>query len=414
MSPRTRSGVQRNKNWIPDQVGNDRVVYLLMKVALVHDYLKEYGGAERVLKVLTEMYPDAPIYTAFCDRNSVAGREFAGVKIIESYFAPLIKHWNLYSPLRFLAPFIWKSFDLSDYDLVISSASWYITRGFSTKGGSASGRRVGPKTRVICYCHTPPRYLYGYQTSIEWQRYWPVRVYATIVNHFLRMFDFSTAQKVDLFIANSKNVAERIKKFYRRDSVVVYPPVGVEEIIKATADLKPKDYYLLVSRIVGAKGVELAMQLAKKTKTPVKIVGEKAGLKWLDGSLEKLDNNWVEMTGRVNDQDLYRYYGECKAFLALAKEEDFGMTVVEAQAAGRPVIAFRGGGYLETVIEGKTGVFFDELTVENLADAVRRLEKTKWNKKEIQENAKRFSKEKFIEGVEKLVPPRRDLGGTKK
>ena len=206
-----------------------------MKIALVHDYLKEYGGAERVLMTLHRLWPEAPIYTAFRVKDSTAGKEFVQAKIKESWLAPLLKLDHLYSPLRFLTPLIWKSFDFKDYDLVLTSASWYITRGF----------RVGKKTKVICYCHTPPRYLYGLPTSIEWQRYWPVRIYAAIVNHFLRLYDFKSAQQVDQFIVNSRNVQKRVKKFYRRDSTITYPPVAVEEIIKATKNLKPKNYFLI-------------------------------------------------------------------------------------------------------------------------------------------------------------------------
>lgn len=156
-----------------------------MKIALVHDYLKEFGGAERVLKCLSEIFPKAPIYTAFCVKDSSAWLEFRDREIYESFLAPILKIDNFYSPLRFLTPIIWKSLDLSGYDLVIASSSWYITRGFE----------VGPKTKVICYCHTPPRWLYGYETSVGFQKYLPVKVYAAIVGHFLRMYDFKTAQK---------------------------------------------------------------------------------------------------------------------------------------------------------------------------------------------------------------------------
>jgi hypothetical protein len=190
-----------------------------MKIALVHDYLKEFGGAERVLATLTEMYPDAPIYTAFRVSGSTADKQFAGKKIIESWLAPLLKIWRLYSPLRFLAPYIWGSFDLSDYDLVVTSCSWYITRGF----------KVGPKTQVIAYCHTPPRWLYGYETSVGFTKYWPVKIYSKIVGYFMRKYDYKTAQKVNYFIANSENVRRRIQKFYNRESDVIYPPVDVRK-----------------------------------------------------------------------------------------------------------------------------------------------------------------------------------------
>ena len=365
----------------------------MIKVALVHDYLKEYGGAERVLQALTEIWPEAPIYTAFCDRNSTAGKAFTQKKIIESWLAPLIKHKNLYSPLRFLAPLIWRSFDFSDFDLVIASSSWYITRGF----------KVGPKTKVFCYCHTPPRYLYGYSTSIEWQRYWPVRVYALIVNHFLRIFDFRSAQKVDEFIVNSKNTQGRVKNFYRRDATIIYPPVEVEKIEKAAQKIKPENFYLVVSRVVGAKGIELAIKAAKRLKTPLKIIGETAGLYWFTQGVGRLQNKYVEFVGRVSDKELYYYYGRCRVFLALATDEDFGITPVEAMAAGRPVIAYHGGGYLESVLEGKTGEFFNKPTVESLVKVMKKFKPEKYKGSDCQAQAQKFSKERFKKEIKEFV-----------
>lgn len=364
-----------------------------MKIALVHDYLNEYGGAERVLMALHEIWPEAPICTAFCVRNSSAGKAFAGAKIIESKFAPLIKCRHLYSPLRFLAPFIWRSFDFRDYDLVIASSSWYITRGF----------RVGQKTKVICYCHTPPRWLYGYQTSVEWQRYLPVKIYGQIVAHFLRLYDYESAQKVGYFIANSKNTAARIKKFYRRDSTVIYPPVEVEKIIEATRGLKPKDYFLVVSRVVGAKGIELAVAAAKKAKVKIKIVGEPAGLRCFGDQLDELKNPYVEFLGRVSDEKLWQLYGKCRALLALAQDEDFGITPLEAMAAGRPVIAFRGGGYLETVAEGKTGEFFDQPTVKTLIAKLENFRDSRYNPANCRHQAQKFSKERFKKEMSEFI-----------
>ena len=315
-----------------------------MRVAIVHDYLKEFGGAERVLKVLTEIFPKAPIYTAFRVKNSIAGKEFKEKEIHESFLAPILKIWKLYSPLRFLTPLIWKSLDLSEYDLVITSCSWYITRGF----------KVGPKTRVIAYCHTPPRWLYGYETSVGFTKYWPVRIYGAIVGHLMRMYDFNTAQKpvrvrgrvrggVDYFIANSENVKKRIKKFYRRDSVVIYPPVEVEKIIKETRNAQHvkrnnENYFLLVSRLVGAKGLEEAVKAAKKYKFKLKIAGEAHGFSDMELRIKNQESGNIELLGRVSDEKLYELYGKAKGFIALAREEDFGITTVEAMAAGIPVI----------------------------------------------------------------------------
>lgn len=364
-----------------------------MKVALVHDYIKEYGGAERVLKALTEVYPDAPIYTAFLVRGSTADKEFSKKKIIESWLAPILKVWRLYSPLRFLAPIIWKSFDLSAYDLVITSSSWYITRGF----------KVGAKTKVICYCHTPPRWLYGYETSVGFTKYWPVKIYATVVGHFMRMYDFASAQTVDYWIANSKNVAARIEKFYRRDSTVIYPPVDAEEIIRATRNLKKENYFLITSRLVGAKGLEEAAKAANKLGFKLKIVGEAHGFADVESKLRKNLGKNVELLGRVSDTELYKLYGRAKGFLALARDEDFGITPVEAMAAGTPVIAFNGGGFRESVVDGKTGILINSRDEAAIGAAIKKLDRIKWNKEALQAQARKFSKERFKKEIRNFV-----------
>jgi len=356
-----------------------------MKIALVHDYLSEYGGAERVLKTLTEMYPEAPIYTAFCVKNSTAEKQFRGKKIVESWLAPLLKIGKFYSPLRFLVPVIWQSFDLSQYDLVITSASWYITRGFKAK-------------KIICYCHTPPRYLYGYETSIEWQKYWPVKVYAAIVNHFLRIYDFNEAQKINHWIANSQEVKARIAKFYRKDAMVIYPPCDVENIIKKTEGLKKESYFLIASRLVGAKGIEEAVEAANKLNFKLKIIGEAAGYSKL-----KLVGRNVELLGRVSDEKLYELYAKAKGFIALAKEEDFGMTVIESMAAGTPVIAFYGGGFKETVVEGITGTYVFEVSITALKQAIKRMDEIKWKRENLLSQARKFSKENFIKKIKEYI-----------
>lgn len=360
-----------------------------MKVALVHDYIKEYGGAERVLRTLADMYPEAPVYTAFKVKNSTADREFKDKEIHESRLAPLLKRGKLYSPLRFLAPWVWKSMDLSNYDLVITSCSWYITRGF----------KVGSKTKVIAYCHTPPRWLYGYETSVGFTKFWPVKIYSAIVGHFIRMYDFSSAQAVDYWIANSKNVAARIEKFYRKKSVVIHPPVEVEEIAEVTRDLKKENYFLIVSRLVGAKGLEEAAKAVKslqsKSKVKLKIVGEAHGFSDAEKKLKKLSGGNVELLGRVDDKRLYQLYGKAKGFIALARNEDFGMTVVEAQAAGTPVIAFNGGGFKESVVDGETGILINDTDEKTLEEAISRFSTIRWDKEKLRENARRFSKERF-------------------
>ncbi len=403
-----------------------------MKVALVHDYLKEFGGAERVLMVLHEMFPDAPIYTAFVTPGSTAEKQFedklredgSNAKIITSWANIFIRNFNLFSPLRFLVPLIWESFDFSGYDLVILSSSGYLTKP----------ARIPRNVRVICYCHTPPRFLYGYQTALEWQRYWPVKIYGYILGHFLRLYDFLGAQRVDQFIANSHNVAARIKKFYRKNSVVVYPPVETSRIAVASQGETPRasgvspykrgdlgaypakggggsqdssrgegSYFLVVGRIAGAKGVDLAMEAANKLGVPLKIVGEYAGIKWEKKKIENLQSSNVEFLGRVPDNQLYNLYAHAKAFLAIGHDEDFGITPVEGLAAGTPVVAYASGGYLETIIEGKTGTFFAEYNAESLAEAMERVQGLKFKVEDLRKQAEKFSRERFIKEIKSLT-----------
>ena len=361
-----------------------------MKVAIVHDYIKEYGGAERVLEALTEIYPQAPIYTAFYSKSSTAYERFKNKKIIPSWFHYIPFSAKLASPLRFIAPLIWESFNFKDYDIVISSASWYLTKGFKKKGD---------KFIEICYCHTPPRWLYGYTTSVNFQKYALVRAYALIVGHFLRLYDFNKAQKVDYFIANSREVQNRIKKFYRRDSTVIYPPVFLPKV----PGVQRQDYYFIVSRIVGAKGLNIAVQAALKTGIKLKIAGSPAGYYFEYKNLIKNSKGKVEFLGQVSDEELATLYKGAKAFLALAKDEDFGITPVEAMSCGTPVIAFNGGGYKETVINGETGVLFDEYSPEGLILAINKFEKMKISPAACIKQAEKFSKERFKREVKEFV-----------
>jgi len=364
-----------------------------MKVALVHDYIKEFGGAERVLKTLTQIYPKAPIYTAFYVKNSTAGKEFKNKKIKQSFLAPLLKFGKLYSPLRFLIPVIWQTMDLSKYDLVITSSSWYVTRGF----------KVNPKTKVVCYCHTPPRWLYGYETSVGFTKYFLVKIYSAIVSYFIRMYDFKTAQKIKYWIANSKNVKQRIEKFYRKNATVIYPPVEVEKIIKKTNNLKKEDYFLIASRLVGTKGIEEAAKAVKDSKYKLKIVGESHGFSDVEKELKKISKDNIELLGRVDDDTLYKLYARAKGFIALAKDEDFGMTVVESMAAGTPVIAFNGGGFKESVIDGKTGILINDLKAKTIKNAMEKIIKANWDKNVLQNQAKKFSKKNFIRKIKNYV-----------
>lgn len=388
-----------------------------MRVALVHDYIKEYGGAERVLEALHELYPDAPIYTAFYKEDSLAYKKFKNAKIIPSWVQNIpFFSTKLHSPLRFLAPAIWGSFDFSEYDVVITSASWYVTKGFGRGSsrshpelvsGSKSSKNEMPKQVrhdnkkpiEICYCHTPPRWLYGYRTSIEWQRYWPVKLYGSVVGHFMRLYDYAAAQRVDYFIANSKEVKNRIKKFYRRDATVIYPPVSLPPV----PTVKREDYYFVVARLVGGKGLSLAVEAAERLKLKLKIAGVSAGYASEYKQLTQKIGSNIEFLGHVSDKELVKLYAGAKAFLALSQDEDFGITPVESMHCGTPVIAYFGGGYKETVIDGKTGIFFHEPTLESLIKAIYQFEKLEFDPAVCKKQAEKFSKERFKKEIQEFV-----------
>jgi glycosyltransferase involved in cell wall biosynthesis len=352
-----------------------------MKIALVHDYLSEAGGAERVLRVLADMYPKAPIYVALA-KNGTAKEMFTDRKIVESKWASVLKIGRMYSYLRFLLPQIWKSLDLTEYDLVITSCSGYIARGF----------KVRPDAKVIAYCHTPPRWLYGYDTPTGAQNRWWGRAFMFVFGPFVRYFDYQSTQRVDVWIANSKEVAGRIKKFYRKDASVVYPPVEFQSTkYKVQSE---KDYYLMISRIVGGKGILEAAQAFKRLAIELKIVGEVVDLKL---------GEQVETVGRVDDLELASLYSGAKGFVALSRDEDFGMTVVESMAYGTPVLAYHGGGYKETVVEGKTGVLIDDTDVKSIKEGLARMEKTKWDREYIKKWAGKFGRERFEKEIRGIV-----------
>lgn len=356
-----------------------------MKIALVHDYLREYGGAERVVETLHEMWPEAPLYTSFVDWPSFAKAPAGKVDLFKSWDirTSWVQHYwfikKFISPLRFLAPKIWESFDLSDYDVVISSSGWFMCRGVIVKKPAVH----------ICYIHHPPRNLYGYATGSDLQKYWVVRAYATVVNFFLRHYDFETAQKVDYFIANSKETARRVKKFYRRESVVIYPPISNCQF---PISKKKREYFLSVGRLTYSKRVDLAIAACNRLKLPLKVVG--AGKE--EEALRAIAGPTAEFLGSVADSALAELYAGAKALIFCALDEDFGMVPVESMAHGTPVIALAQGGVVETVLDGKTGVLFHEPTMESLVGAIGKFGRSgrDWGD-QCRKQAEKFGKERF-------------------
>lgn len=372
-----------------------------MKVALVHDYLREYGGAERVLEALHEIWPEAPVYTAFYNKASLGihADKFKGWDIKTSWLQNLPFANRLISPFRIFAPGIFEGFDFSEYDLVISSCNLYFSKAVNAKG----------KTLNLSYIHTPPRYLYGYTTSFNYKKHWWTRVLAEIMNHYLRVVDFETSQKPQVLIANSENVAARIKKFYRRDAQVIYPPVEVQELLKVKK-LQGK-YYLTLNRLSRGKGTEVAVAACSKLNLPLRVASAGGELT----KLKKIAGKTVEFVGEVTEEEKAKLFSEAIALIACSEDEDFGITVVEAQAAGVPVIAAKAGGHLETVVEGKTGEFYmpgflgdfntyvDPVSVDNLIDVLENIKVSKFKESDLRKNAEKFSKENFKKKILRLV-----------
>jgi len=361
-----------------------------MKIALVHDYLKEYGGAERVLEALREVWPEAPIFTLVYSPRHLGPHQD---RLKKWNVKPLIPQWfypatKLISPLRLLAPIFFRNLDLSGYDAVLVSATGaYNPNLIKTKKGSS-----------FCYCHTPPRYLYGLPTAREWKKHWYFRIPAEIVNHFLRLVDFKAAQKVDYFIANSQNTASRITKFYRRESEVIYPPVDVKNNLQKDSKT---NYFLAGGRLARPKRVDIAIKACNELKLPLKVYGR--AFAGYGEELEALAGPTVEFLGEITDEKKDELYKNCKAYIFPAEEEDFGISPVEALSFGKPVIALRQGGVLETVLEGKTGEFFDHPKTESLVKILKNFKASKYKSEDCYLQAKKFSKERFQKEIKAFV-----------
>jgi len=354
------------------------------KIALVHDHLAQDGGAEKVLKVLADMFPEAPIYTLLYEEKHVS-KYFKGREVKTSIIQKLpggVKHYQWYMPFM---PMAVEFFDLSDFDIVISDASAFA-KGVITK----------PDTLHICYCHTPTRYLWDYThqyiNELSFNKYFK-KIISLVLNK-IRIWDFVAAQRVDLYIANSITVQKRIQKYYRRDSELIYPPV---ELAKFKITNESKDYFLIGGRLAPYKRVDIVVEAFKKMPDKkLKIFGSGVDVPRLKGIANGAEN--IEFLGRVSEDEKASLYSNCLAFIN-PQEEDFGITVVEAMASGRPVLAFERGGATETIINEKTGLFFKEQNAESLIGAISAFEEHDFNTVEIKKHAENFSEQIFKEKI---------------
>ena len=385
-----------------------------MKVAIVHDYIKEYGGAERVLEELLGIYPNACVYTSLYAPKFLGPHRarFEKYKIHQSFFRFIPFSYKLISPLRLLSPLAFMSFNLSKYDIVIvSQTGAYFPNMVRTK--SAGVGEIGAVH--ICYTHTPPRYLYGYMTARDWRKNALARVFSEFVNHFLRIIDYHAAQRVDHFVANSEEVKRRIAKFYKKDAVVIYPPAVSTSRVKNVESRKDgsassassgreNQYFLAGGRLARAKGMDVIMDAFIKSGCSLKIFGKGfAGFEEELLSKIKRGESNIEFVGEVSDEEKMRLMAGATAYIFASYDEDFGITPVEAMSVGTPVVAFKSGGVQETVVDEKTGVFYSPNKHEELNKAVNKLERLKIKSSDCTRRAEKFSDTEFDYKIKKLV-----------
>ena len=356
-----------------------------MRIALVHDYLVQYGGAERVLECFCELYPDAPIYTLVYNKQLMHGiLEDKNIRTSFIQRMPFASKRHRVFPM--LMPMAMEQFDLSRYDLVISDSSSF-----------AKGAITSPETLHICYMHTPMRYAWDDCHKYTQDFYFPgfIKKLVPIAMNYIRMWDRISVERVDKIIANSQFVAQRIKKYYRKDSVVIHPPVNYDKFYISE---KTEKYFLMVGRLIAYKRFDIAIEAFTKLGLPLKIIGRGPELK----RLKKIVGANIEFLGRVSDEKLADYYARCQAFI-FPQEEDFGIVAIEAMASGRPIIAYRGGDIPEHVEEGKTGVFFDSQTAEDIIKAVRNFNSSDFDPTYIREAMKKFDKNLFKDKIKNYI-----------
>ncbi|MBI9102600.1 MAG: glycosyltransferase [Spirochaetales bacterium] len=349
------------------------------KVAIVHDWLTVYGGAERVVEEFCKIFPDAPIYTTVYNRKNMESI-FPPEKVKTSYMQRIPGSQKLYTKMLHLMPRAFESFDLSEYDLVLSSSS-----------SCAKGVLTTAETKHVSYIHTPMRYAWDLYHEYMRSSGTITRMAMRNILPKIREWDALTGLRVDSFLANSSITAKRVEKVYRRKAKVIFPPVNTGFF--GEADLSQNemgDYYFLLSRFVPYKRIDLAIQACNKLGRKLIIAGDGGQRK----ELKAMAGPTIEFTGRLGDNETRKYYQNSRAFL-FPGYEDFGITPVEAMSCGIPVIAYGKGGALDSVIHGKTGVYFPEQTVESLIEGIEEFESSSFNREEIKVHATTFSPERF-------------------
>lgn len=356
-----------------------------MKLALVHDWLNQIGGAEDVLETLVEMYPQSPIYTSIYWREKMPVHwQKWDLHTLWIDQLPLI-HQKHQTYLLFY-PLAWRGLNLGNYDVVLTN-----------KSGFCHGVKIGPSTMHICYCLAPTRYVWQYDAYMQRENIpSPIQFTLRPMMQLVKRWDYQAAQRVHHFIAISTDIQHRIKRFYNRESEIIFPPVEAAERFKPIS--KPDDYFLSVGRLIPYKRVDLIVEACTRLNLPLKVAGKGRDLE----RLQAMAGPTVEFLGYVSDEDLPDLFAHAKAFV-FPGFEDFGITPVQAQAAGRPVIAYKGGGALDTVIEGKTGAFFETQTVESLMQVLQDFDANDYNPIDCREHALKFDTSIFKQKLSSTI-----------
>lgn len=366
-----------------------------MKICLVHDDFSQRGGAENLFAKVAQIYPDAPVFTSLIDKGSLP-EEIDIKRVKTSWMQKIPFAYKFFKLLLPLYPLAFESFDFSSFDLVISSTTRFA-KGLITK----------PQTTHICYINSTPRFLWHENSKSQYLKPHFETLTKPIFN-WLRRYDKAASARPDYFIANSQNVAKRVEKDYSRQAEVVYPFADTNFFKPAKIhnwELKSKNYYLVVSRLVKWKRIDLAIKACAVLKANLIIVGNGPDKKQLQALAQVAVVNKessIEFLGHTPAEKLRELYQNAQALIA-TQEEDFGISIVEANACGIPVIAYGHGGQTEIVISGKTGLFFESQSQKSLEDAILHSSKVKWEISACQKNALRFSKEVFAKDFQKAI-----------
>jgi glycosyltransferase involved in cell wall biosynthesis len=354
-----------------------------MRVAIVHDYLNQYGGAERVLEALHDLYPEAPVYTSIYDPAAMP--DFYRSWDIRASWMQRLPGWRRHFRKYFLLyPSAFESFDLSGYELILSSSSAY-----------AKGVIPAPGARHVCYCHTPMRFAWRTDLYVEREGIGSFQgAILPIMLTYVRLWDVAATPRVDAFVANSREVAGRIERYYGRSATVIAPPVDLPPYAPAP----PRDYYLAGGRLIPYKRLDLAVRAFNALRLPLKIFGEGRDR----AALETIAGPTIEFLGHVSEQRRQELFTDCRAFV-FPGEEDFGITPLEAMAAGRPVIALARGGALDSLIEGVTGRFFQEQTAADLAAAIALSRTDRYDADTIRRHAEGFGRDVFLRRMREVI-----------